>query len=186
MKRSVCVLLAVLGFAVGCDYRAPLSADAEIPIDKAVLGLWESVPSLEAPSRLLVIKDQENQYLIHAQSGTRDQYFRAYPIKLGGIVCLQVQAVDLAKGKIMLNENQFQVVAYTVANNELEIKTLNPAQVDQTLPDSAALRRAFLDNKDSKDLFTDPHLFLRVPVKKGMGQSQTVPGLKPIMKPPAK
>jgi hypothetical protein len=54
------------------------------------------------------------------------------------------------------------VVSYTLSNGELTLMTLNTAVVDETLKNSAALRKAFERNKDNKELFANPGRFRKV------------------------
>jgi hypothetical protein len=165
---SVIAVAFVLSFA-GCQYLAPLSVEHTIAIDPTVVGLWEEVPEGDKPpdphNRMLILKYSETEYLVHYPTKKDEMYYRAYPIKVDGIPCVQIQLIGNAAGNINKGEPKYQVAAYTIFNGELEIKTLNTDLVDKDLQDTASIRQAFLKNKDSKDLFTNPGRFRRVKAK---------------------
>jgi len=170
MKQAIMSVIAIalaLSF-VGCQYLAPLSNEHTIAIDPAVVGLWEEVPEEDKPpdpdGRMLILKYSDTEYLVHYPTRKDEMYYRAYPIKIGGIPCVQIQLIGTADGDISKGERKFQVVTYAIFNGELEIKTLNTDLIDKDLRDTVSIRHAFLKNKDNKDLFTNPGKFRRVKV----------------------
>lgn len=164
---SVIAAAVVLSFA-GCQYLAPLTEEHTITIDPAVIGLWEEVPEGDKPSdpngRMLILKYSDTEYLVHYPTGKDEMYYRAYPIKVDGIPCVQIQLIGTADGDISKGERKYQVTTYTISKGELEIKTLNTDLVDKDLSDTASIKKAFLNNKDNKDLFTNSGKFRRVKV----------------------
>jgi hypothetical protein len=168
MKRAALAVLVLTLFIAGCDYLAPLSAEHNIAIDPAVIGLWEEVPEGDKPpdpnDRMLILKYSDTEYLVHYPVRKDEAYYRAYPIKVDGISCVQVQQIGTAQGDFK-EDKKYDVVTYSIFKDEMEIKVLNTDLVGQDLRDSAALRQAFLKNKDKKNLFTNPGKFRRVKVK---------------------
>jgi hypothetical protein len=165
--------VVVLLFLAGCKYEAPLTEEHSISIDQSVLGLWELVPEKgEQPDqneRMMILKYTETEYLIHYPIGKDGMYFRGYPIKVGGVPCVQIQIIGTAEGNLDKdNKELFQVVSYQLSNSELIIKTLNTNLVDDDLKDSEALKKAFLKHKDDKDLFKDPGKFRKIEKKSRM------------------
>ena len=162
-------VIAVTLFIAGCQYLAPLTEEHSIAIDPAVIGLWEEVPEGDKPSdpdgRMLILKYSDTEYLVHYPIRKDDGYYRAYPVKIDGISCVQIQLIGTANGDVKKGERNFQVAVYSVSNSELEIKTLNTDLVDKDLRDTASIRQAFLKSKDNKDLFTNPGKFRRVKQK---------------------
>ena len=169
MKHAIMSVIAVTLFIAGCQYLAPLTEEHSIAIDPAVIGLWEEVPEGDKPSdpdgRMLILKYSDTEYLVHYPTRKDDGYYRAYPVKIEGISCVQIQLIGTADGDVKKGERKYQVATYTVSGNKLEIKTLNTGLVNKDLKDTASIREAFLKHKDNKDLFTNPGRFRRVTVK---------------------
>ena len=168
MKNAIMSVIAValvLSFA-GCKYPAPLTEEHTIAIDPSIIGLWEEVPegnSVPDPNgRMLVLKYSDTEYLVHYPTGKDGEYFRAYPIKIGGVSCIQIQAIGKAGRDIGKEEKKYDVISYSLSNNEVEIKTLNTYVIDENIKDSAGLKEAFMKNRDNKDLFANPGRFRRV------------------------
>ena len=171
MKHAIMSVIAValvLSFA-GCQYLAPLAEEHTIAIDPSVIGLWEEVHEGDKPpdpdDRMLILKYSDTEYLVNYPTRKDERYYRAYPIKVDGLTCVQIQLIGTADGDIDKGDRKYQVVTYSMSNGELEIKTLNTDLVDKDLRDTASIRQAFLKNKDNKDLFRNPGKFRRVKVK---------------------
>ena len=169
MKHAALAVIALTLFIAGCEYLAPLAEEHNIAVDPAVIGLWEEVPEGDKPpdpdDRMLILKYSDTEYLVHYPTRKDEGYYRAYPIKVDGISCVQIQLIGTADGDIKKGERKYQVATYSISNGELEIKTLNTDLVDKDLRDTASIKQAFLKNKDNKDLFTNPGKFRRVKVK---------------------
>jgi hypothetical protein len=168
MKHPALVVIVLTLFIAGCEYLAPLSGDHNIAIDPTVIGLWEEAPEGDKPpdpdDRMLILKYSDTEYLVHYPTRKDEMYYRAYPIKVDGIPCVQIQLIGSAEGGIK-EDRKYQVTTYSMSNGELEIKTLNTDLVDKDLKDTASIKQAFLKNKDNKDLFRNPGKFRRVKVK---------------------
>lgn len=168
MKHAVLVAIAITLFIAGCEYLAPLSYEHNIAVDPAVIGLWEEVPEGAKPSdpdnRMLILKYSDTEYLVHYPTKRDGLYYRAYPIKVAGISCVQIQQIGTADGDVK-EARKYQVAKYSVSNGELEIKLLNTDLIDKDIRDTTSLKHAFLKNKDNKDLFANPGKFRRVKMK---------------------
>jgi len=166
MKYKILFLVA-LAFSVfaGCEYESPLTNEHSIPVDSAVLGLWETVPdnneTAGSSEKMLILKYSDTKYLVHYPVGDDAFYFRGYPIKIGNISCVQVQLIGDTNGDIKKEERKYQVVSYQFVKGELEIKTLNTDLVDKNLKDSNKLRKAFIKNRNNMELFQNPVKFMR-------------------------
>lgn len=159
----VAIILSVL--LAGCEYENPLSNEHNIPVDSAVLGLWETIPDNDGVAgsneKMLILKYSGTGYLIHYPIGDEAFYFRGYPIKIGNISCVQIQLIGDSNGDIKKEERKYQVVSYRLSKDELEIKTLNTDLVDKDLKESNKLRKAFMKNSGNKELFQNPVKFVR-------------------------
>jgi hypothetical protein len=113
---------------------------------------------------MVILKYSDTEYLIHYPLGGNDEaYYRGYPIKIGGISCIQLQIIGTDDGPLQKNEkNLFHVVSYRLTDGQLEIKTLNTDLVNAELKTIDSLRDAFLKHKDSKELFKDPAVFRKI------------------------
>jgi hypothetical protein len=159
MSLTVTALLVV-----SCEYESPLTKEHNTPVDSSILGLWiEDQDPGEQPGsdeRMMVLKYSDTEYLIHYPTGKDGIYYRGYPIKIGGISCVQLEIVGTEDGPLDNNEKDlFHVASYEFKQGLLEVKLLNTDLVDDDLKDAGALRKAFLENIDNKELFEDPSRF---------------------------
>ena len=165
MRRIAVLLIVTVLFLAGCKYEKPLIKEHAIPVDSSVLGLWEPQPDEGEESgvdeRMIILKFSDTEYLIHYPPGGNDEaYYRGYPIKIGGISCVQLQVIGTKDGMPKKDVKAlFAVVSYELKKGILEIRTLNTDLVDDDLKTTEALVQTFLNYKDNKDLFTDPVRF---------------------------
>ena len=170
MKTNLTVLsLVVLVFA-GCRYVAPLSEEHVVPVDAEILGLWEEVSDAagekEEKVQMAILKFSDTEYMIHYPvEGDEQYYWRAYPIEVGGVSCVQVQMLGTKNGLAGMDAKRlYQVMAYKVEERMLGMATMNSELVSDDIKTSAELKAAFLKNKDDEDLFekSDAVIFRRV------------------------
>ena len=167
MKSKTAFLMGAVLLFCGCEYEAPLTEDHTIAIDSAVLGLWEAIPDEgEEPDqdeRMMILKYSNTEYMIHYPVKDDGIYFRAYPVKIGDVSCVQLQAIGTGDGPPEKDEKSlFHVASYRLTGAELEIKILNTGLVDDDLKTTDALTHSFLKHKGSKKLFINPGRFRRV------------------------
>lgn len=168
MKYIIMMMFAMpILLLVGCEYESPLTKDHSIAVDAALLGLWEEIPNegerSDQADRMMILKYSDTEYLIHYPTGDDGIYYRGYPIKIGGISCVQLQAIGTEDGPPETDEKDlFHVASYRLTNTGLEIKLLDTDLVDSALKTTDELVQAFLEQEDHKELFTDPELFTRV------------------------
>ncbi len=167
MKKIAFFLTISVFLMFGCIYEIPLVEEHTIPIDQSVLGLWEAIPEKgeksENPEKMMVLKFSETEYIVHYPIDKDGMYFRAYPIKIGDISCVQIQLIGTGEGSVEKDTKEiYHVISYQLSNNILEIKMLNPDLVDKNLKDIKSLKEAFLKNKDNENLFKDPGKFKKI------------------------
>lgn len=167
MKHLMAFLSVAVLLLAGCEYESPLTKEHSIAIDSAVLGLWEPIPDEEEEpkqeERMMILKYSDTEYLLHYPAGKGGLYYRCYPIKIGGVSCVQLQVIGTGDGPPKKDEKDlFHVVSYQLANAELEIALLNTDLVDDGLKTTEALRQSFLKHKGNKELFTNPGRFKRI------------------------
>jgi|WetSurMetagenome_2_1015567.scaffolds.fasta_scaffold00152_41 hypothetical protein len=164
MKRFLPLFVVLALLIAACEYQEPLSEKQGIRIDESVLGLWMGVPEKNKTSSkedLLVLQISATEYFVHYNEGNESMYFRAYPIKVGNISCLQLQLIGTSTGPATKNEPQYQVALYQINGDELSIRMMNTSVVGEKLG-SAAMREAFLKNQTNDKLFREPGKFRRV------------------------
>ncbi|MDP3283424.1 MAG: hypothetical protein Q8M56_03240 [Desulfobacterales bacterium] len=170
MKLKIIFMVALMFVIAGCEYETSLTDEHKIPVDKAVLGLWDAVPEnggvSDPKERLMVLKYTDTEYLVHYPAGDEGFYFRGYPIRIGGISCVQIRLIGDSNGDIKTGDRKYQVVSYQFVSGELEVKTLNTDMVDKKIIDRNKLNTVFLKNKNKGELFRNPARF-RKAVKKG-------------------
>jgi len=167
MNKCVMPVLVLILLIVGCEYESPLTTEHTVAVDSAVIGLWEPLPNegskAEEDERMMILKYSNTEFLIHYPIGEDGFYYRAYPIKLGGVSCVQIQVIGTYEGPLKMDETKlFHVVSYQLTDGKLEIRTLNTDLVDTDLKTTDELREAFLKHKDNKDLFDNPETFRRI------------------------
>lgn len=163
MKYITIMFAVAILLLVGCEYESPLTKDHSIAIDSALLGLWGEIPneaeSSDQDDRMMILKYSDTEYLIHFDG----IYYRGYPIKIGGISCVQLQVIGTEDGPLETDEKDlFHVASYRLTNSGLEIKLLDTDLVDDALKTTDELVKAFLDQKDNEGLFVDPELFRKI------------------------
>ena len=165
MKRFLLFLVVLLLGIAACEYQEPLSEKQNSSIDPALLGLWEPAPEKNEPKPsgewILALKYSDTEYMIHYQTGSESMYFRAYPLKIGDIPCVQLQLIGDSSGPLAKTEPAYQVAFVTLTGDEVTIRMMNTSVVGRDLH-SPALREAFLKNSKNTDLFREPVKFRRV------------------------
>ena len=173
MKLKIIFMIALIFLIAGCEYETSLTDEHKIPVDKAVIGLWDAVPEKggvsdpkdrvsDSKERLMVLKYTDTEYLVHYPTGDEGFYFRGYPVRIGGISCVQIRLIGDSNGGIKTGEKKYHVVSYQFVKGELEIKTLNTDLVDKNIKDRNKLKIAFLTNKNKGELFRNPVRFKKV------------------------
>lgn len=150
-----------------CVYDVPLVATADVPIDPAVLGIWQALPDDpedDGPGeRLVVTQASSTEYAIVHLDGESAIYFRGWLAELQGIRFVQLQVTGDEHGPAGTDEtDRYSVVIYALQGEELVLKSLDTGYVDANLPDTESLQRAFAVNKDRPDLFGEPGRYRRL------------------------
>ena len=112
---------------------------------------------------MMILKYSDTEYLVHYPTGKDGLYYRAYPVKIGGVSCVQLQVIGTSDGPPEKDEKElFHVVSYQLMGGKLEIRTMNADLVDDDLKTTNELLEAFLKHKDNKDLFNNPGVFRKM------------------------
>jgi hypothetical protein len=166
MRTWTPILALVLVLLSGCVYKAAVTTNHTIPVNPAVLGMWQAVPEpgkdLDADERMLVLKYSDTEYMVRYPSGKDAMFFRGYPIKVGNLQCVQIQLLGEKDQPVNDEDRKYQVVAYKLADGVLELRTLNADLISDKLATSADLLKAIKANIANSDLFKDPGKFKKV------------------------
>lgn len=184
MKHKALALLSTVAVIclAGCIYEAPLVAKHTIPINPALVGLWEAMPKepaepekdggrrskvLDDPlagARLLILKFSDTEYVI--TPGSQDGiYYRAYAIELGGTRCMQLEVIGTGEGAPDWEDKKpkpFLVCSFEMKDGNLMVRTLNEDVIGDDLKTTEALQEAFLKNKDNAELFGEWAVYRKV------------------------
>ena len=164
MKHALLSFFLIALLLAGCVFEAPLATEHTIAIDNSVLGLWEEIPEEgKDPSQvkqMTILKFSDTEYLLHYPNTTEGIYYRAYPIEVGGISCVQIQAIGTGEGPMENeNKNRFHVITYQIKNGQLEVRAINTTLIDENLKTTSELQQAFLKHKDNPALFGEPGMY---------------------------
>jgi hypothetical protein len=166
MRTWTPILALVLVLLSGCVYKAPVTTNHTIPVDPAVLGMWQAVPEpgkdLDTDERMLVLKYSDTEYMVRYPSGKDAMFFRGYPIKVGNLQCVQIQLIGEKDQPVNDEDRKYQIVAYKLTDGVLELRTLNADLVSDRLATSADLLKAIKANVANPDLFKDPGKFKKL------------------------
>jgi len=165
MKNTIFGSILGLFLLTACEYNVPLSTDHNIPIDSTVLGSWKvaSIENKDEDTEIRIHKFSDTEYAIHYLEDGGNLYFRAYAINVGGVSAVQIELIGNGKEAISSDEDdRYQVASYKLVDGLLHIGVLNSDLVDDELPDSESLRKAFIEHKDNPELFNDPGIFRRI------------------------
>lgn len=167
MRRTRGVLLVAVTAFLACEFDVPLETAHTLAIDPEALGLWEPVPEDDQEEgkseRMLILRFSDTEYLVHHPIGGDDVYWRAYPIRIGGIDCVQLETIGMeGRPSGLEDDDRYHVAAYRLADGKLTIRLLNPDLVDDDAETTEELRASFLAHKDNPRLFVEPSSWRRV------------------------
>jgi hypothetical protein len=166
MKKYFLPLAAAIILTAGCVHHTPLSTEHTIAIDYDLLGLWEAVPG-EAKGdptedMMLILPWSETEYVAQFPRGEKGDFYRAYPVEIGGRLLIQAQSLGSSWGDLHEGDRVvYPILEYRIVEGILMISTLNIKVVDEHLGSSEALSEAILANLNRNDLFEAPAHFRR-------------------------
>lgn len=168
--RTVTHLLTATLVAIllnGCEYKTALTSDHTVPIDPAVLGLWQSVAApgqtAETKAELQVLRFSDTEYVVHYATANAALYFRAYPVTVANLKLVQVELLGSQQGPAGDTPGHFHVVTYAVQDGTLRMAVLNTAVVPATAASPDDLRRRLVAETANPRLFQEPQHFVRAP-----------------------
>ena len=144
-----------------CVFDSPFESNAKIPVDANLLGRWEEV-SEKDPNRMLVLQHSANEYLVQYPVNEKGMFFRAYPVNLDGVTCIQLQLIGTAEGPVKVVDRKYHLFKVTAKDDSMEMSSIDPEVLGIKSGDPAALKAAFIKHKDDPGLFAKPGIFKRV------------------------
>ena len=166
MKKVVLSIIAAFAI-MGCVYKAPLAAPQDIAVDNSVLGAWNIIDQTAAEGKitdkLLVLKYDKNEYLVNYENNDGSMYFRGYPINVNDNLYIQLQLIGTDKGSVKEQDRKYQVIAYSLNKDTLNISLLNAELLKpQDINTTEEFVKAFNESKNNEKLFSEPVAFNRV------------------------
>lgn len=139
----------------GCVYDAPFVEEAVLPVDQALVGVWEEIPEAgqvpDPDEHLVILPFNAHEYVAVISN---ELYFRAYPVCIGAEQFVQVEWLGA-------QEDRYQLCKYTLQDGILTVETVNDEVVGSEIKTSEALRSALIANRARPELFTDPVCYQR-------------------------
>jgi len=165
-RWAATILMAATLFLWACEYEAPVSSEHTIPIDPKVLGLWQYIPDKGRKpipdEQMMILKYSATEYLIHSPIEKYGIYYRAYPIRIGNLSCVQLEVIGDEDGIPRKDDKLlYHVASYRLVDQELQVAVLNTELVDKTLKTSEAVNSIMLANQRDPALFKTVGRFKR-------------------------
>ncbi len=164
MKKLLAAFAISLTCLTSCVFDAPFATKAEFPVDEALLGIWQELPSPadRTPNRMLVMKNGANDYVVHYPAGADAMIFRAFKVELGGKRYFQIQSIGSAKGPAKDDERKYNLFLLEHGADSLSIRAINAKLLGNGPMKTEAVKAAFLKRQDDANLFESPVKFERV------------------------
>lgn len=151
-----CALLA------GCEYTVPLVSQPALPIDRAVIGLWQSQKESGQAEELLVLPLDAHEYLLSFPAGAKGAMFARVCLWQGaGLTLAQLNWIGTAQAKLPENNRTYQYASFKAEGDTLRVRMLNSEVVKKEIASANALEKAIKDNKENPDLFQEEMVFKR-------------------------
>ena len=163
---SMALVMAVI-LTAGCVHQAPLTTEHSIAIDPEILGLWERVPGESkgdpTEDRMVILKWSDTEYVAQSPMGEKGDFYRAYPVEIGGRHLIQAESLGSSWGEIYKGERvDYPILTYRIVEGILIISTLNPRVIDINITDTDILRETFLANINRQDFWDPPSHVRRI------------------------
>lgn len=164
MRIRLWAVAALATGLAGCDYTVQLAKTPELPIDRALVGVWSRTNDNEPAQRLLVLPLGPNEYLVSFPAGDKNAMFaNACLCKAGEWTLAQLAWFGTARGVTPDDTRVYQYAAYTVKGDTLQIGLLNADVVPRAVTTAEALIKALASNRENPELFRDTMTFKKEP-----------------------
>lgn len=161
MKKTLAVLSIAL--LAGCDYSVPLSPAPSMPIDRRILGAWERPKSTNEMERLVILELGPDEYFVSYPSGTPGSMFaQAWLTRCESRTLVQLEWFGTAEGNMPDGSEVYQIASYSLTNNELTVRMLNPSVVGKGAKTPDELAKAIEAKHNDAALFQEPMVFKKV------------------------
>lgn len=165
-RHPMKVLLPAISALVllsSCVFEAPFEAEAKHPVNPALLGCWEEIPTPEkpTPNQLLVLPFSANEYVASYPLGAQAMSFKAFAVELEGETYVQIQLLGTTTGPVKPTDRKFHLLKVKVDGEMMEIQAIRPEVLGKDRGDSARLKAAFAAHKADPKLFDQPLKFRR-------------------------
>lgn len=167
MRRTclIAMVALVIFHLPGCfESKVPMASSEKSKIEPKMVGDWTQVVDKKGkanPFRLRIAKFNEREYFVSwGQKGEDAVTTRAYAVKVGDVLIMNVQNIDPGDDD---DERTFLFFKYKIsADGSLVTQILdgdNPLLKEKTFKTSAELMAFMTKNIGDKTLFADPMTF---------------------------
>ena len=168
--NSTLLILIACAMLVGCDFTTPLVDKPDMDIDQAAIGLWEKSADADQTERILVLPLSKQEYLVaftgviipFIGNGGNSLFARACLCKVAGRTLVQLQWFGTSDGTLPDDNRVYQFAAYSIADDTLRFRLLNPDIVGGDVISSEELSESIKAHKNNPALFRDEMAFKKV------------------------
>ncbi len=161
MGKLVIALICL--FISACDFTVPLSGKPELLIDERAVGLWERTKEDGKTERMLVLPISEHEYFLSwPEAAPTELYAKAHLFEFSDRTLVQLKWFGNSNGTVPDNDVVWQVAAYSIAEDTLEVRLLNPDVTGKDHKTTAELALAVESNMNNPLLFRDNWVFKKI------------------------
>jgi len=161
MKKLLLTIIYLL--TSGCDFIIPLAATPELSIDARVVGLWERIKTDGKTERLLVLPFNEREYILSWPANTENELLaRAHLFDFSGQTLVQLQWIGTSEDTVPDDGLIFQIASYSMRDDTMEIRLLNPVVTGKDFQTPADLAQAVETHLDDPAPFREAMIFHKV------------------------
>ncbi len=153
-RRIVFFSAIIALLAVGCDYELQLAEEATESLNPELVGLWERVDSRGREERLLVLPQNDKEYLISFPAAEDYAMFGLTRLWAGEEMALmQIDWFGTAQAKLPEDDRTLQYADFSLENETLTVRLLNPEVISDDIDTREDFIHALRENLENSELF---------------------------------
>lgn len=156
------LIISISLLLVACDFTVSLSDKPEMMIDNRAVGLWERTKHDGHKERLLILPLNDREYFVSWPEGANTElYARAHLFDFSGRTLVQLQWFGNSDGGVPDDNQLYQIAAYAITDNGLEIRMLNADVTGKDFQTAGELAKAIKANADNPSLFREKMSYIK-------------------------
>ena len=147
----------------GCDYTVSLVETPSVPIDEELAGLWQRTRPDGGTEQMTVLPMGLFECLVIFPRGAKEVLFARVALwREGDLTLAQLNWLGSDLGEQPKDNRTYQYAAYTVADDALTVRLLDPAVISRDALQTTDLVKAIQTADDNPKRFREPMKFQRV------------------------